>query len=86
MCLRLAEQQKKRIDGASIAASTEINLAFVGKLHFRVELVAVSQEEKSSLPLPSHHQLSKCSSPMPVSPAKVCPKVFAAYCCFQVFF
>ncbi|GBL75358.1 hypothetical protein AVEN_194559-1 [Araneus ventricosus] len=77
MCLRVAEQQEKGFDDASIAASAEINLTFVGKLHFRVELVAVSQE-KWTLSLPSHHQLSKCSSPVPVSPATDCPKVFVA--------
>ncbi|GBL60560.1 hypothetical protein AVEN_136124-1 [Araneus ventricosus] len=61
-----------------MASSTEIFLAAVVKLHFGVELEAFTKEEKSTLPLPSHYQLFNCFSSIPVSPTKVCAKVFTA--------
>ncbi|GBN81871.1 hypothetical protein AVEN_122934-1 [Araneus ventricosus] len=61
-----------------MAASTEIILAAVVKLHFSVELEAFTKEEKSTLPLPSQYQLFNCFSSIPVSPTKVCAKICTA--------
>ncbi|GBM74672.1 hypothetical protein AVEN_192565-1, partial [Araneus ventricosus] len=42
------------------------------KIAFSVDLEVDNKEEKSTLPLPSHYQLFKNSSPVPILPTTFC--------------